>query len=226
MSLPLLIKICGLRTPEDAMAVVDAKAQLGGLVFAAASPRRVNLREAHKVRDTLFGNAEVVGLFADNAFEEIAATHSAVGLDRIQLHGNEDDAFAERVEKDIGLPVLRAISIGSEDDAAKVDDRYGSAFLFDAKPPEGDAQKGGHGRAFDWSCLGAYEGERKFLLAGGLTPDNVADAIKAVGSHPAFAGVDVSSGVERERAVKDGDMIRAFAERARAVRASLGDGAG
>lgn len=220
MTFPLLIKYCGLRTPEDAMAAVDAKVQLGGLVFAAQSPRRVNLREAHKVRDILFGNAEVVGLFADNAFEEIAATHSAVGLDRVQLHGDEDDAFAERIEKEVGLPVLRALPISSPEDTEAADSRYGSAFLFDALPPQGDTQKGGHGQTFDWSFLDAYKGERKFLLAGGLTPENVAEAVKVAGTHPAFAGLDVSSGIERERGVKDKDLMLRFAENARSARPS------
>lgn len=216
MNQPLLLKYCGLRTPADGNAAVTAGAQLGGLVFAEKSPRRVSLREGRAVRDVLFGRAEVVGLFADNAFEEIEATHMAIGLDRVQLHGEEDDAFAERVEKEIGLPVLRALPIASEDDAAQADQRYGSAFLFDAKPPEGSPQKGGHGTPFDWSVLSAYQGERKFLLAGGLTPLNVADAVKAVSNHPAFAGLDVSSGIEREKGVKDAGMMMAFAEAARA----------
>ncbi|NNU15837.1 phosphoribosylanthranilate isomerase [Parvularcula sp. ZS-1/3] len=215
MTSPLLIKICGLRTSEDAMAAVDNGAQLGGLVFAQASPRRVNLREAHKVRDILFGNAEVVGLFADNAFEEIAATHNAVGLDRIQLHGGEDDAFAERIEKEIGLPVLRAIPVATAAEAEAADRRHASAFLFDAKPPEGSAQKGGHGVAFDWDALAGYKGERKFLLAGGLTPENVAEAIRAARQHSGFVGVDVSSGVERGKGVKDAGLIKAFIEAAK-----------
>ncbi|MEO1042192.1 MAG: phosphoribosylanthranilate isomerase [Pseudomonadota bacterium] len=217
MNRPLLIKICGLRTPDDAKATVDAGAQLGGLVFAQASPRRVNLREAHKVRDILFGNAEVVGLFANNAFEEIAATHSAVGLDRIQLHGAEDDAFTERVEREIGLPVLRAVPIATRNDAKAADDRKGSALLFDAKPPKNDAQTGGHGMAFDWLALKGYDGERNFLLAGGLTPDNVGEAIKTASAHDAFVGVDVSSGVEIERGVKDSTLIHTFADAARAT---------
>lgn len=217
MSQPLLIKYCGLRSEDDAKAAVDAKVQLGGLVFARNSPRLLSLREAHKVRDILFGNAEVVGLFADNPFEEIAATHSAVGLDRIQLHGSEDDGFAERVEKEIGLPVLRALPLATQADVEAADQRYGSAFLFDAKPPPGDPQTGGHGQTFDWSLLDAYRGERKFLLAGGLTPDNVAAAVQAVGGHPAFAGLDVSSGIERDRGVKDRARMLDFADRARAA---------
>lgn len=200
------------------MAAVDAKVQLGGLVFAHASPRRVNLREAHKVRDILFGNAEVVGLFADNPFEEIVAVNSAVGLDRVQLHGSEDDGFAERVEKEVGLPVLRALPIASREDAEKAQERYGSAFLFDAKPPEGSAQKGGHGVSFDWSVLDAYQGDRMFLLAGGLTPQNADEAVQAAGQHPSFAGLDVSSGIEKEKGVKDRDLMMAFAEAARAAR--------
>lgn len=215
MTEPLLIKICGLMKPEDAMAVVDSKAQLGGLVFAKKSPRRLNLRDAHKVRDILFGHAEVVGLFADNAFEEIAAIHAAVGLDRVQLHGDEDDAFAARVEKEIALPVLRAIPIATPEDAKAADKRYGSAFLFDAKPPLGTEQKGGHGVPFDWSALQGYRGARKFLLAGGLTPHNVGDAIRLACDHPAFVGVDVSSGVESGKAQKDAERIKAFAEAAR-----------
>lgn len=214
---PLLLKYCGLRTDEDAKAAVDAGAQLGGLVFAQASPRRVSLREAHRVRDILFGNAEVVGLFADNAFEEIAAIHSAVGLDRVQLHGAEDDTFAERVEREIGLPVLRALPIATEEDAAAADSRYGSAFLFDAKPPRGDAQTGGHGVPFDWSVLSAYKGEQKFLLAGGLHPDNVADAVASLSGNEAFVGLDVSSGIEREKGVKDRDLMLSFAQNARAA---------
>jgi len=203
------------------MAAVDAGAQLGGLVFAQASPRRVNLREAHKIRDILFGNAEVAGLFSNNTFEEIAATHSAVGLDRIQLHGNEDDSFAERVETEVGLPVLRALPIETADDAKAADGRFGSALLFDAKPPKGDAQTGGHGVSFDWSALSGYAGKRHFLLAGGLTTDNVADAIKAASAHPMFAGIDVSSGVERERGVKDKDLIQSFCDAARAAHDEL-----
>lgn len=210
-----LVKFCGLRTAGDASAAVDAGAQLGGLVFARTSPRRVSLREARRVRDVLFGRAEVVGLFADNAFEDIAATHNAIGLDRVQLHGDEDDAFARRVEVEVGLPVLRALPIASEDDAAAAEGRYASAFLFDARPPEGAAQQGGHGRPFDWSLLEAYRGERRFLLAGGLTAGNVADAVRTAGTHPAFAGVDVSSGIEREPGVKDASMMHAFAKAAR-----------
>ncbi|MEM1379904.1 MAG: phosphoribosylanthranilate isomerase [Pseudomonadota bacterium] len=215
MNQPLLIKYCGLRSEDDAKAAVDSKVQLGGLVFARNSPRLLSLREAHKVRDILFGNAEVVGLFADNPFEEIAAIHSAVGLDRVQLHGSEDDGFAERVEKEIGLPVLRALPLATQADVEAADQRYGSAFLFDAKPPPGDLQTGGHGRTFDWALLDAYRGERKFLLAGGLTSDNVAAAVQAVGDHPAFAGLDVSSGIERDRGVKDRARMLDFAERAR-----------
>jgi phosphoribosylanthranilate isomerase len=214
---PLLIKICGLRTPEDANAVAEAGAQLGGLVFARQSPRHVSLREARQVRDVLFGRAEVVGLFAGNAFEEIFAIHQAIGLDRVQLHGDEDDAFAQRVEAEIGLPVLRAVAVSEAKEAEAADQRAGSALLFDAKPPEGSAQMGGHGEAFDWDVLDAYQGERKFLLAGGLNPENVASAVRRMKAHPGFAGIDVSSGVERARGVKDAALIAAFTEAARAA---------
>ncbi|MCQ8183896.1 phosphoribosylanthranilate isomerase [Parvularcula maris] len=218
MAQPLLIKICGLRRPEDANAAVEAGAQLGGLVFARQSPRHVSLREARQVRDVLFGRAEVVGLFADNAFEEVAATHQAVGLDRVQLHGQEDDAFAERVEAEIGLPVLRAVAVSEAKEAEAADGRSGSALLFDAKPPDGSAQQGGHGQAFDWGLLDGYRGERKFLLGGGLTPGNVGKAVSRMQKHPSFAGVDVSSGVEREKGVKDAELIAAFTQAARAAR--------
>ncbi len=217
MSRPLLIKFCGLRTEADAEATVAAGAQLGGLVFAPKSPRKVNLREARKVRDALYGQAEVVGLFADNAIEEIAATHSAVGLDRIQLHGGESDAFAERVEKEVGLPVLRAIPVEAAADVRAADARYGSAFLFDAKPPRAGLAQGGHGQTFDWSALEAHEGERHFLLAGGLAPDNAADAVREGAKNDRFAGLDVSSGIERERGVKDPELMAAFAEAARSA---------
>jgi phosphoribosylanthranilate isomerase len=217
MAQPLLIKICGLRRPEDASAAVEAGAQLGGLVFAKQSPRHVSLREARQVRDVLFGRAEVVGLFAGNALEEIAATHQAVGLDRVQLHGPEDDAFAERVEAEIGLPVLRAVAVSEAKEAEAADRRYASALLFDAKPPEGSQQAGGHGQAFDWDALDAYRGERKFLLAGGLTPANVGEAVSRMRRHSGFAGVDVSSGVDAKRGVKDAGLIAAFADAARAA---------
>ncbi|MEM6913211.1 MAG: phosphoribosylanthranilate isomerase, partial [Pseudomonadota bacterium] len=185
--------------------------------FAQASTRRVKLRESHGVRDSLFVNAVVVVLFAYYAFEEIAATHSAVGLDRIQLHGAEDDDFAVRVEREIGLPVLRAVPVATVNDAKAADHRKGSALLFDAAPPNNDAQTGGHGVAFDWSALQGYGGERNFLLAGGLTPDNVGEAVNIASEHAAFVGVDVSSGVEKERGVKDTDLIQAFADAARAA---------
>jgi phosphoribosylanthranilate isomerase len=217
VSTPLLLKFCGLRTPEDADAAVAAGAQLGGLVFAQASPRKVSLREARQVRDMLFGRAEVVGLFADNAIEEIAAIHSAIGLDRVQLHGSEDETFTEAVENQIGLPVLRAVTISGPEDAERAEKLAGSAFLFDAKPPEDSARRGGHGARFDWDHLAAYKGGRKFLLAGGLTPDNAGEAVGAMGSHPAFAGLDVSSGIERERGIKDAGLMQGFADAARAA---------
>lgn len=217
MTRPLLLKFCGLRTTDDAEAAVAAGAQLAGLVFAKASPRRIALREARALRDVLFGRAEVVGLFADNGLEEIAAIHSAIGLDRVQLHGHEDDAFVERIEGDIGLPVLRALPVGGPRDLELADRRSGSAFLFDARPPEGEAQTGGHGRPFDWSALDAYGGERRFLLAGGLHPGNVSDAVRIAGRHPAFAGLDVSSGIERERGIKDAALMQRFADKARAA---------
>jgi phosphoribosylanthranilate isomerase len=214
---PLLLKVCGLRRAEDASACVDAGVQLGGLVFARHSPRHVTLREARAVRDVLFGRAEVVGLFADNSVEEIAATHQAIGLDRVQLHGAEDDAFAKRIEGEIGLPVLRAVAVSEPNEVADADRRAGSALLFDAKPPEGSAQQGGHGAAFDWDLLGAYRGERHFLVAGGLTPANAGEAVAQLKTRPFFAGLDVSSGVERERGVKDAGLIADFANAARAA---------
>ena len=137
----------------------------------------------------------------------------AVGLTHVQWHGPVGSDTLTTLRAATGLPVIAAHGVSTESDlgaSALAPLVSAETLLFDAKPPQGADSHGGHGRAFDWSVLSAYEGSQPWLLAGGLTPDSVGAAVAAVGRMPGFAGVDVSSGVEQTRGVKDPRLITAF----------------
>ncbi|WP_370336132.1 N-(5'-phosphoribosyl)anthranilate isomerase [Parvularcula marina] len=214
------IKICGLTTQDAVEAAIDAGATMIGFVFASVSPRYVTPEKAADLAELARGKAQIVGLFADQGAEEISAIRDSVGLDIVQIHGRE--SRAERFELVRAFPdCMLAKGIWQESDLPGEDDPAPGSWIFDALPPDGYKRQGGHGMPFDWSALKAYRGETPFILAGGLTPANVADAIRACDMFPAFSGVDVSSGVERSRGVKDPKRIAAFVEAALAARAAL-----
>lgn len=206
--MPVEVKICGIRDAEGLDAAVAAGADLVGFVFFPPSPRAVTPAEAGALSARHAGGPLRVGLFVDPGDDEIAAALAGVSLGLIQLHGEETPARAAAIRARFGVPVMKALGIGEEADFAPVAafapvvDR----FLFDARPPPGGPLPGGNAQPFEWRLMAGRAIPRPWLLAGGLTPDNVAEAIRTAGA----PGVDVSSGVERARGVKDPALIRAF----------------
>jgi phosphoribosylanthranilate isomerase len=211
--MPIEVKICGIRDAEGMDAAVAAGADLVGFVFFPPSPRAVTPGQAAALSGRHAGGPVRVGLFVDPTDDELAGILATAPLGMIQLHGEETPARAAAIRARFGLPVMKAIGVGTERDLDTVRD-YAPAvdrFLFDAKPPPGGPLPGGNAQPFEWRLLAGHAFPRPWLLAGGLTPGNVAEAIRTAGA----PGVDVSSGVERARGVKDPALIRAFIAAAR-----------
>ncbi|MFM9935297.1 MAG: phosphoribosylanthranilate isomerase [Novosphingobium sp.] len=210
-----LIKICGLTTPASLDATIAARADYAGLVVFPPSPRHLALTEAAALAARAAGRIKLVGLFVDAADSLIAETVAAARLDVIQLHGKEDPARVAALRAAFGLPVWKALAVSSGTDIARAETYAGAAdlVLFDAKPPKGAALPGGLGLVFDWTLLAGHRGSVPWGLAGGLSPANVADAVR-VSAAPL---VDVSSGVETAPGVKDVDLIARFCREARAA---------
>jgi len=205
----LLVKVCGITSPADAALAVEAGADAIGFVFWPTSPRRVAAERAAEIARELPEAVLRVGVFVDAPRQEMARVADGVGLDLLQLHGDEPpDALA-----DLSRPVLKAVRFRgdfAQDDAR----RYvpsAAGILLDTRLP-GERLRGGTGVAFEWSLVkGLAERVPFLMLAGGLAPSNVAEAIRAVRPH----GVDVSSGVEAAPGRKDPEKVRAFVEAAR-----------
>ncbi|MDV7339946.1 phosphoribosylanthranilate isomerase [Terasakiella sp. A23] len=204
-----LVKICGLKTPEDAHVAIQAGADFLGCVFFPPSPRDVSPEVAAEVFD-MIGDADVerVGLFVNPTDEELMAVLNHVRLDIIQLHGSESVERVEDVRQNFALPVMKALPIETAEDveSAKKYDGVADKLLFDAKPPKGATRPGGNAIAFDWTLLTDTKWSVPWMLAGGLTVENVEDAVAQSGAE----AVDVSSGVEAEKGVKSPEMIQAF----------------
>ncbi len=199
------VKICGVTAPEDAELALSLGAWAIGLVFYPKSPRRCGLDEAASIGAELKRRAEVVGVFVNAPLDELVATAEGAGLTMVQLHGSEGPSYCSEVARRSGLKVIKAAPVR---DAASV--RALAAFhtdfhLLDAHAP---GKPGGTGESFDWSLAGEHPGKPPLLLSGGLRPDNVAEAIAAVGP---FA-VDVASGVEAEPGRKDPKKLELFFE--------------
>lgn len=213
-----IVKICGLRTPVDMAAALDAGAGMVGLNFHPRSPRYVDLSAAAALAAMAEGRAVSVALVVDPDDSLIALIREVVRPRMIQLHGAETPERVREVRALADAPVMKALGVAGPEDVALARAHAGAAdiLLLDAKPPKDAAYPGGHGRPFDWAALADLPKDLPFLLAGGLTPENVADAIRTVrGFGLALKGVDVSSGVERAPGLKDADKIRAFIETAR-----------
>jgi len=206
------IKICGIREPAALDAAIRGRADHAGFVFFAKSPRNVTLAEAAALSARADGRIGRVGLFVDAAEATIADVLAAAPLDALQLHGSETPERAAKLRAQFGLPVWKALSIASADDVAKANAYAGAAdlILFDAKTPKG-ALPGGVGLAFDWNLVAGWKSSLAWGLAGGLTPDNVAQAVRLTGAPL----VDTSSGVESAPGVKDAERIAAFCRAAR-----------
>ncbi|HEX8057071.1 MAG TPA: phosphoribosylanthranilate isomerase [Novosphingobium sp.] len=208
------IKICGLTTAETLEAAIRTRADYVGFNFFPLSPRFLSLKEAPAMAARAEGRITRVGLFVDAADETIAETVAAAKLDALQLHGGETPERAAQVKARFGLPVWKALSVASESDVARAHAYAGAAdlILFDAKTPKGTLP-GGMGLSFDWSLVANWKGPIAWGLAGGLTPDNVAEAVRQTGAPL----VDTSSGVESAPGIKDSDRIAAFCAAVRAA---------
>lgn len=207
------VKICGLTRPEDVTACATAGAAYIGLNFFPKSPRFVSFETARDLAVDVPIGVGKVGLVvnADDAFlDELTAK---VPLDFIQLHGSESPERVADVRERYGLPVIKAVGVADAEDVAALDTFADVAdqLLVDAKPPKNAVLPGGNGVAFDWRLISARRWSVPWLLAGGLTPENVAEAIALTGTRQ----VDVSSGVESGPGVKDAGLIRRFVEAAR-----------
>ena len=212
--MPVEVKICGLSTPETVEAAIAAGADLVGFVFFPKSPRNVSLEQAAKLAWLARGKARIVALTVDAGDALLSAINAAVDPDLFQAHGAETPKRIAAIVQLTGKPVIKAIRVRDDADIAAAGDfsSVASLILYDAKAPEtlSNALPGGNGHAFDWTLL---DGERRpaFMLAGGLTPVNVAEAIRATGAPM----VDVSSGVESSPGIKDVALIRKFIEAAK-----------
>ncbi len=192
----MFVKICGITRLEDAEAAVEAGASAIGFVFWPKSRRFIDPYRARAIAARLLPFVTPVGLFVDQPREHVNAVASLVRLGVVQLHGDETAEFAAS----LAAPVIRALSI--EKATAWPE---GTTLLLDAHDP---VQRGGTGRTIDWTAAAAIASRRRVLLAGGLTPENVAEAIARVRPF----GIDVSSGVERAPGIKDHQRLRALFE--------------
>ena len=210
-----LIKICGLTTPAAIDATIAARADYIGLVSFPRSPRHLAPADAAALAARAAGRAKVVGLFVDPADSLIAELVAAAKLDVIQLHGEETPARAAAVRAMFGLPVWKALPVAAKADVERAAAYTGAAdlVLFDAKAPKDAAMPGGLGLVFDWTLLAAHKAPIAWGLAGGLSPANVAEAVRATNAPL----VDVSSGVESAPGVKDEGLIAQFCKAARSA---------
>ncbi|MGN6551466.1 MAG: phosphoribosylanthranilate isomerase [Pararhizobium sp.] len=212
------IKICGLTTPEAVAAALSGGATHIGFIFFAKSPRNITAAAARILAEPARGRAKIVAVTVDADDGELDAITGTLAPDMLQLHGHETPERVQAVKARYRLPVVKAFPIREARDLDAISAYRGVAdrLLFDAKPPKDAALPGGNGLSFDWSLLGALDGTVDYMLSGGLTKENIADALAITGAR----GVDVSSGVESAPGVKDVAMIAAFFEAARQARPS------
>lgn len=202
------VKICGLRSRAEMMAAAGAGAAYVGLVFFARSPRNVTLADARWIATGVPDGVTRVALTVDAGDDVLDTLLAAVPLDMLQLHGRESPERVAAVRDRYRLPVMKAVGVADEEDLAALVD-YGWAadqLLVDALAPENAGRPGGNGRAFDWRLLQGVRWPVPWMLAGGLDPRNVAEAVALTGA----VQVDVSSGVERAPGIKDPARIVAF----------------
>lgn len=207
------VKICGLRTVADVAAVAAAGAAYAGFVFFAKSPRHLTIDSARELALAAPVGLAKVALTVDADDAMLDAIVAAVPLDMLQLHGHESPDRVAEIRSCYGLPVMKAVGVADEGDLAALFDYtlVADQILIDAKPPKDAVLPGGNGLSFDWRLVAQRRWLRPWMLAGGLTAENVAEAIRLTNARQ----VDVSSGVESAPGVKDAARIAAFVQAAR-----------
>ena len=214
MTNPVSVKICGLATVDDVRACADAGANYMGLVFFQKSPRNITLPAARELALAAPLGLAKVALVVNPSDADLDAITGTVPLDMLQLHGRETPERVAEVKARYGLPVMKAVGIADGDDLPKLESYFGVAdqILVDAKPPKGGELPGGNGLSFDWRLIAGRRWPCPWMLAGGLTPENVAEAVKMTGAKQ----VDVSSGVEDAPGQKNAKLIQKFVQSSRA----------
>lgn len=214
--MPVSVKICGITKPEHANLAAYYGARWTGFVFFDKSPRNITLSQAKAMRRHLPSSTERVGLFVNAAHDFIEDAVDALDLDWVQLHGDEYPHEAQLLKNRLGVSIIKAIGVETETDIDKADmfASHADAILFDAKPPKGSNRPGGNAVSFPWNILAGKQLPFPWMLAGGLTPENVPMAVRESGAR----ALDVSSGVEDAPGRKSGDKIEAFLRAAKAVR--------
>jgi phosphoribosylanthranilate isomerase len=203
------VKICGLRTLADVAAVAASGAAYAGFVFFPKSPRNLTVAEAKPLALAAPAGLCKVALVVDPDDATLDAIVEGLPIDMLQLHGHESPDRVAAVKARYGLPVMKALGVADEGDLAPLLDysMVADQILIDAKPPKGADLPGGNGLSFDWRLVAQRRWLRPWMLAGGLTAENVAQAIRLTNARQ----VDVSSGVESAPGVKDAAKIAAFA---------------
>ena len=211
----LLVKICGLSTRVTLDVALGAGADMVGFVFFPPSPRHLSLETARELGRQARGRAAKVALTVDADDATLANIIETLQPDLLQLHGKETTARLRDIKARFGLPVMKVIAVETSADLAVLPGFAGVAdrILFDARPPKGATRPGGLGAVFDWQLLSKLELKLPYMVSGGLTADNVAEAVRVTRA----GGVDVSSGVERSPGHKDPEMILRFIRAARAT---------
>ena len=206
------VKICGLREARHVQAAAEAGAAYVGFVFFEKSPRHVSIELARDLAlETPIGVAKVaLTVNADDA--TLDAIMDQVPLDMLQLHGSESPERVAEIRARYGLPVMKAVGVADESDLTAIDvyGKVADQLLIDAKPPKDADLPGGNGLSFDWRLVQRKYWACPWMLAGGLTPENVAEAVRLTGAKQ----VDVSSGVETAPGEKSEDLIRRFVKAA------------
>jgi phosphoribosylanthranilate isomerase len=207
------IKICGIRDPQQATAIAKVGATALGFICVQSSPRYVNVEQIKSAVANLPSYIDKIGVFANATLEEITDISKNSSLTGVQLHGNESPEFCQKVRELLPkIEIIKALRIRSLDDLdnAIIFNNCVNTLLLDAYHPQ---QLGGTGQTLDWKILEAFNPGHPWFLAGGLTPDNIISALKAVKPD----GIDLSSGVERAPADKDLDKVAKLFEMLKTV---------
>jgi phosphoribosylanthranilate isomerase len=213
-------KICGVSDRAALDAAIEGGAAMVGLMFYESSPRAITHIDAVELAEHTKGRVPLVGVFVDAPDLLLQMATDAVAFSFLQLHGSETPERVDAIRQRYGVPVIKAIAIGGPEDVARAHDYEAVAdrLLFDAKPPEGleglGYLPGGNALSFDWRLIAQENWGTPWILSGGLTADNLAEAIRISGA----AAVDVSSGVERAKGHKDPALIRAFLDAASRIK--------
>lgn len=201
----MIVKVCGMRDPDNIRAVEALGVDWMGFIFYSKSPRLAPCDAPAYLPSA----CRRVGVFVNASLEEIASRVRGYSLDMVQLHGSESPELCRQLSRLLpGVDLIKAMQVRSAEDLTRASEYSGAVswLLFDTPT----AGFGGSGKSFDWSLLAGYEGEVPFILSGGIGPDSV-EAISSL-RHPAFAGVDLNSRFETAPGLKDVDAVRAFIE--------------